>query len=280
MDFELLFVIGNHKCGTQAIRHALQAAEVPFIPTDRISVSEGLDAVVQKTGRINNKITVVQGHPSQIKFTGENETDFDFVNSLFNRSKLILPSRNPVTLAISWLEYSRTRLLGAKEASAEHNKNIEAFRYRLSEYANIDYRDLSPDTFQHPYSEPIENILKWIEVVAKNSAWLWGQSCNLFYPKWPKLKEAYDKQKRLNLGIADLVASRKAFIFDSQCYSTSALAELEALLGKGFVEVLKVARRNVSLKSLPNLSRQDAYWVEKAMREICDFDFQIYEQAI
>ena len=280
MDFELLFVVGNHKCGTHAIRRALQIAEVPFIPSERISVSEGLDALVQKTGRTDNKMTLVQGHPDQLQFSGDNERDFDFVSNFFNRSKLILPSRNPVSQAISWLEFARTRLLEAKKFSAEPTDKIKAFRHLWSQYTNVGDRGPSEDSLQHPFSEPIENIFKWIEVIAKNRVWLWGQSYNLFFPQWHKLKEAYDNTKRLNLGIPDLVAKRKVLIFDSQCYSNSALSELEAHLGKQFVEALKATRENVSLKSLPDLSLQEAYWVEKLMREICDFDFQIYEEAI
>lgn len=236
--------------------------------------------MVPKAGRINNEMILIQGHPDQLQFTGDNERDFDFVSNFFNRSKLILPSRNPVSLAISWLEFARTRLLEAKESSAEPTNKIKAFRYLWSQYADVGDRGPSEDSLQHPFSEPIENVFKWIEVVAKNRTWLWGQSYNLFYPQWHKLEDAYDNQKRLNLGIPDLVAKRKVLIFDSQCYSNSALAELEAHLGKQFVKALEATKENVSLKSLPTLSLQEAYWVEKLMREICDFDFQIYEQAI
>ena len=73
---------------------------------------------------------------------------------------------------------------------------------------------------------------------------------------------------------------QKVVIFDSQAYSEQALTRLEQLLGKRFAEILKGTRKNVSMRSLGEVKLSDAFWVELALREICDFDFQIFEQAV
>ena len=74
--------------------------------------------------------------------------------------------------------------------------------------------------------------------------------------------------------------SKKVFIFDSQAYSEVALAKLEEVLGDRFAKTLKETRQNVSMKSLDSIKLNDAYWAERALREICNFDFQIFEQAV
>jgi len=126
----------------------------------------------------------------------------------------------------------------------------------------------------------IDNVIRWIEVIAKNTVWIWGQSYNLFFPRWPELRDAFNQRRVLNLEIANLVKSKKVFIFDSQAYSEVALAKLEEVLGDRFARTLKETRQNVSIKSLDSIKLNDAYWAERALREICNFDFQIFEQAV
>ncbi len=278
MDFDLLFIIGNHKCGTTAVAHAISEADIDAINTEEISVVNGLDVIFSVPSKY--KQAVIHGHPDAIQWSGNPERDHKFISQLFARSQIILPSKNPLAVAISWLEYVRTRLIQAETETLMSNATLKQFIQLWSQYSGLDVRDLAESGFPHPQSEAIDNVIKWIEVIAKNTVWIWGQSYNLFFPRWPELKDAFDERRALNLEIANLVKSKKVLIFDSQAYSEVALAKLEEALGDQFARTLKETRQNVSMKSLDSMKLSDAYWAERALREICNFDFQIFEQAV
>ena len=280
----LVFFIHNHKCGGNSILSALTGTKTDFISTDQISVdtkSDVNDAIL--SGSAPDSLLIF-GHPDQIRRSKDKRKSMEFLSSLYSHAHIIFPSRRPISLMISWLEYTRTRLFQSSEnKTARFDQNAQN-NVAMAEIWTL-YSGQSIDVaracgFPHPFPTAYDNVRRWIDVACANRIYHFIQSYNLFFPQSNNIRLAIEQGKPFSLPVAHLVKSGQVFIYDSQCYSETATRYLASLLGDDFIAALSQASLNASVKSLSPLSAEELFALEQSLDKITDFDSQIYRAAV
>ena len=280
----LVFFIHNHKCGGNSIQSALTATKINYIATDQISIdakSELNDAILN--GYSGNSFLIF-GHPDQIKRSKDKRISMEYLSSLYSNAHIIFPSRRPISLMISWLEYTRTRLLQSSTSMVTrynqktHNNSAMADLWTLYSGQSLD--DAQACGFAYPFPMAYDNVKRWIEVASANRIYHFIQSYNLFFPQSNGIQLAINQGKSFSLSVEHLVESGRIFIYDSQNYSETATRYLASLFGDEFISTLRQANLNSSAKSLGALTAGELSSLEQSLDEISDFDSQIYRAAV
>jgi len=176
----LVFFIHNHKCGGNSILSALTGTKTDFISTDQISVdtkSDVNDAIL--SGSAPDSLLIF-GHPDQIRRSKDKRKSMEFLSSLYSHAHIIFPSRRPISLMISWLEYTRTRLFQSSEnKTARFNQNAQN-NVAMAEIWTL-YSGQSIDVaracgFPHPFPTAYDNVRRWINVVSAKRIYHFIQS--------------------------------------------------------------------------------------------------------
>jgi len=280
----LVFFIHNHKCGGNSIQSALIGTKTDFISTQQISVdtkSALNDAIL--SGSSPDSLLIF-GHPDQIQRSKNKRKSMEFLSSLYSHSHIIFPSRRPISLMISWLEYTRTRLLqssaskGARFNQNTHNNAAMAEIWTLYSGQSIDVARACG--FPHPFPTAYDNVRRWVDVASANRIYHFIQSYNLFFPQSNNIRLAIEQGKSFPLPVAHLVETGQLFIYDSQNYSETAMRYLASIFGDDFIAALTQASLNASAKSLNTLSAEELFALEQNLDKITDFDSQSYRAAV
>lgn len=280
----LVFFIHNHKCGGNSIQSALTATKTNYIATDQISIDakSALNEAIL-SGSYGQSFLIF-GHPDQIKRSKEKRVSTEFLSSLYSNAQIIFPSRRPISLMISWLEYTRTRLLKSSVSiAARYNQNTQN-NAALAELWTL-YSGQSLDLaqargFPHPCSMAYDNVRRWIEVASANRIYHFIQSYNLFFPQSNSIRLAIEQGKSVSLPVDSLVKTGRIFIYDSQEYSETATHYLASIFGDEFITMLTKTNLNSSAKSLGMLTAAELSSLEQSLDGISDFDSQIYRAAV
>jgi hypothetical protein len=280
----LVFFIHNHKCGGNSIKSALIASKTKFISTDQICIDAKSDLNDQILGGSSGHPILIFGHPDQIRRSKEQRKSLDFLSNLYSNAHIIFPSRRPISLMISWLEYTRTRLLKSSAGAAaryHRNKNNEAAMAELwALYSGQSFDVAQACGFPHPFPMAFDNVKRWIDVASANRIYHFIQSYNLFFPQSNKIRLAVKERKPFSLPVERLIETGRIFIYDSQNYSETATRYLVSIFGDDFMAELTQASLNSSAKSLDRLAAGELLSLEQSLDEISDFDSQIFRAAV
>ena len=280
----LVFFIHNHKCGGNSIQSALIASKVKFIATDQIAVDTKSDLNDAILSGSSPHSFLIFGHPDQIQRSREKSKSAAFLSSLYSNARIIFPSRRPISLMISWLEYTRTRLLRSSSSIAAryhqnaHNNAAAAELWTLYSGQTLDVAQALD--FPHPFPVAYDNVMRWINIASANRIYHFIQSYNLFFPQSNNIRLAIEQGASFSLPIKHLVETGRIFIYDSQYYSETATRYLASVFGDEFVAALTQASLNSSAKSLDTLSAEELSSLERNLDNISDFDSQIYRAAV
>lgn len=282
LESNVTFFIHNHKCGGHSIRDALIETDTPFIWTYDIAIDQNSEF---KQSILRGKSTerlLIFGHPDKIPPSIYDRETMLFLNSLYTCAKLIFPSRHPISLLVSWLEYIRTRLIDHfKEPTEANSKMIADFLRLWSVYSGDSEESSRAKDFSHPYDSAYKNIRRWIDASRdQRTVYHFNQSYNLFFPQRAALSEAINQGVRTPLPISRWVRSGKLFVYDSEQCSAIAMERLGSEVGELFAKRLARTRLNVSKKSLRPVSPDEWADLETYLATITDADLQIYRAAV
>lgn len=280
----LVFFIHNHKCGGNSIQSALTATKTNYVTTDQISIdakSELNDAILSGS---SGHSFLIFGHPDQIKRSKEKRASMQFLSSLYSNAQIIFPSRRPISLMISWLEYTRTRLLKSSASRAarydQNTQNNAAMAELWTLYSGQSFDLARACGFPHPCSMTYDNVRRWIDVASANRIYHFIQSYNLFFPQSNNIRLAIEQGKSFSLPVDPLVRTGRLFIYDCEHYSERANHYLASIFGDEFITALTQTNLNSSAKSLGMLTAAELSSLEQSLDEISDFDSQIYRAAV
>lgn len=280
----LVFFIHNHKCSGNSIQSALTATNTNYVTTDQISIDAKSELNHAILSGSSGHSFLIFGHPDQIKRSKEKRASMQFLSSLYSNAQIIFPSRRPISLMISWLEYTRTRLLKSSASRAarydQNTQNYAAMAELWTLYSGQSFDLARACGFPHPCSMTYDNVRRWIDVASANRIYHFIQSYNLFFPQSNGIQLAINQGKSFSLSVEHLVESGRIFIYDSQNYSETATRYLASLFGDEFISTLRQANLNSSAKSLGALTAAELSSLEQSLDEISDFDSQIYRAAV
>lgn len=278
------FLIHNHKCGGNSLERALIDTGTKYVKTDDIVIDSSSPIYRAVTEKKSVEPVLIFGHPDRVRQSNSHEKNANFFRDLYWNSRIICPSRRPILLTISWLEYTRTRLINFITGRAEqYNQNPESitkYKFLWQQYSGCAFNQAAENNFEHPHLDPKENVFRWIDVVSEHTIYHFIQSYNLFFPISGDIIRAVKSGTRKTLPIDGLISPEKFFIYDAERYSEVAVATLAKEIGPGFVDALTQSRLNASHKSLGSLSDSDLTELQGAQDRLCDLDSQIYARAV
>jgi len=176
----LVFFIHNHKCGGNSVLSALTRTKTDFISTDQISVDAKSDLNDAILSGFSPDPLLIFGHPDQIRLSKDKHKSMEFLASLYSHAHIIFPSRRPISLMISWLEYTRTRLLqSSANKTARFNQNAQN-NVAMAEIWTL-YSGQSIDVaracdFPHSFPTAYDNVRSRINVVSAKRIYHFIQS--------------------------------------------------------------------------------------------------------
>ena len=177
------FLIHNHKCGGNSIERALIETGTRYVKTDDIVIDSSSPIYQAVTDKSSVEPVLIFGHPDRVRQSESHENNARFFRDLYWKSRVICPSRRPILLTISWLEYTRTRLMnlmiGVGEQYNQSPESIAKYKVLWEQYSGCRFNMAAANNFEHPYLDPKENVSRWIDVVSQNTIYLFIQSYNI-----------------------------------------------------------------------------------------------------
>lgn len=280
----ITFLIHNHKCGGNSIEKALIETGIKYIKTDTISIDEDSPIYRRIMDERSPEPMLIFGHPDRIRQSENSEKNAEFFRHLYWTSRVICPSRRPISLTISWLEYVRVRLInftmGREEKYNQNPDSVAKYRFLWEQYSGYQLEAAVANDFEHPYSSPAENVARWLRIVTDHTIYHFIQSYNLFFPINGEILAAAKNNVRRRLPLDRLIESGQFFIYDSQRYSKVAVQTLATEISPKFVDFLTLERLNISENSLGSLSEIELGNLQAEQDKVSDLDSQIYARAV
>jgi hypothetical protein len=281
-DSEIVFYIHNHKCGGHSIYKALEQSGQHFTWTGEIFVDAEDDLCQQVLQNKPAEKLLIFGHPDKINFSSDSEKTARFVNALYSHARIILPSRRPISVLISWLEYIRTRLIKSfiNGAHVENDTKLNSFLDIWLEYSGNSLEFHIKNGFPHPHISARKNLENWIEVSTSRARYHWLQTANLFFPQSGDIKIAIDAKITVNLPLEKMIKNKKLFIYCADTFSQPAQTQLAMEFGEEFVNAMRSLRLNASIPSIHRLDYVELVDLERKLASVTDLDSQIYQFAV